>query len=318
MPTGDRESPDEGAFLNLKPPHCSRDFARVAVLPVPYEATVSYGRGTALGPAGIIEASGQVELYDRRLGAEPVLAYGARTLPALPLAPGEGARTVLDRLAGRVESLVGDGRFPLALGGEHSITPGVFAGLAAARPGQSFEIVHLDAHADLRDSYGGDPHSHACAARRLMEHPACRGIWQLGIRSLSAEEAAFSRAHPDRLRRWHADELEMDRNGSWRRELAEGLAGRRVFLTFDVDALDPSVVPGTGTPEPDGLSWRTVLEIGELVAGAAAEVAGMDAVEAAPKPGLHHSEFAVAKLLYLLLNSFLRSAVDGSGAGREV
>ncbi|MDR3077883.1 MAG: agmatinase [Planctomycetota bacterium] len=308
---------DEGAFLDLKPPHCSRDFARVAVLPVPYEATVSYKGGTALGPAGLIEASRQVELYDRRLDAEPALTYGVRTLPALPLTPGEETKAMLERLAGRVEELARDGRFPLVLGGEHSITPGVFAGLALAKPGQDFDIVHLDAHADLRDSYEGNPHSHACAARRLLEHPACRKIWQLGIRSFCAEEAAFSRARPNRLRRWLAEELAPDRNGSWRRELAEGLAERRVFLTFDVDALDPAVAPGTGTPEPDGLSWRTVLEIGELVAGAAEEVIGMDAVEAAPRPGLHYSEFAVVKLLYLFLNSFLYRPAGRDGAGPE-
>ncbi|MDR1519654.1 MAG: agmatinase, partial [Planctomycetota bacterium] len=273
---------DEGAFLGLGRPYCDPAFARVVVIPAPYEASVSYGGGAARGPAGLIEASRQVELYDRGLDAEPALSYGIHTGPALSIAPGEPPERVFARLAGRVEEAAVNQRFPLVLGGEHSITPGVLAGLARAGPGRVFDIVHLDAHADLRDEYEGNPHSHACAARRLLEQPACGKIWQLGIRSICPEEIDFIRARPDRVRAWFAEDLYPEAGGGWRRELAAGLAGKPVFVTFDVDALDPSVVPGTGTPEPDGLSWRLALEIGSLVAGAAAGVAGMDVVEAAP------------------------------------
>ncbi|MDR1534138.1 MAG: arginase family protein [Planctomycetota bacterium] len=302
------EIPPEGDFLGLPAWLCRKEAARVEVVPAPYEAGVSYGGGAARGPAALIAASRQVELYDRGLGTEPVRRYGVHTGPALAFAPDEPPASVLGRLAERTAAAAAAGRFPLVLGGDHSLSPGAFAGIALARPGDAFDIVHLDAHADLRDRYGGSPHSHACAARRLLEHPACGKIWQLGVRSLGAGEAAFLRSRPGRLRTWFAEDLSGD---AWRRELAEGLAGKRVYLTLDVDAFDPAVVPGTGTPEPDGLSWRLGLEIGELVARAAERVVGMDVVEAAPVPGLHYSEFNVAKLLYLWLNRFIRLPPPG-------
>lgn len=294
-----------GAFLGLAFPHCDPRTAGAVVIPAPYEATVSYGGGTGRGPAGILEASRQVEIYDRELDSEPALRYGIHTEPPLAFAQGEAADAVHDRLAARVAAAAEKHRFFLVLGGEHGISPGVFAGLARARPGECFDIVHLDAHADLRDSYEGNPCSHACAARRLLDNPACGFLWQFGIRSLCAEEAAFIRENPRRVRTWFAEEATPHPDAAWRRELAKGLAGKKIFLTFDVDALDPAVVPGTGTPEPDGLAWRTVLEICRVVADSAAETAGMDAVEAAPIPGLHYSEFNVAKLLYLMMNRLM-------------
>jgi agmatinase len=155
-------------------------------------------------------------------------------------------------------------------------------------------MVQIDAHCDLRDEYEGSPYSHACVARRLLESEGIEQVLQLGIRSIDAEEVAFARANPDRVRVWFAEDVHA---GAWREELRDRLRDRRVYLTIDVDGLDPAVVPATGTPEPDGLSWQEALDIVRTVAQAV-PVIGLDCVELAPRPGQHAADFAVAKLLY--------------------
>jgi agmatinase len=278
-------------FLGLAEPESAFDRAGVVVLPMPLEATVSWGRGTAGGPAAIIEASRQVELYDREHDREPALEYGVHTLPALGLS-GDPA-DALEEIAAAVREAVGSGKLLLALGGEHTISAGVSRGLLAALGGP-LTVVQIDAHSDLRDEYEGSPWSHACAARRMLDDPRVEQVLQLGVRSVDVEEVAFRRAHPDRVRTWYVEELHV---GSWRRELAASLAGRRVHLTIDVDGLDPGIMPATGTPEPDGLTWAEALDIVRTTA-AEADIVGVDCVELAPRPGLHAADFAVSKLLY--------------------
>jgi len=290
-----------GAFLDLPPEAADPAAARVHVLPLPYEATVSYGGGAAEGPAALVDASAQVELYDRDFDEEPALRYGVHTHPPPDLA-GLTPEAAVERIASRVAEIARPGRFLLPLGGEHTVSVGVFSGLAQAW-GETFDVVHLDAHADLRDTYRDEPFSHACALRRIAGHPACGKIWQLGIRSVCPEEVGFIRGRPERVRTWFAEDMA---DGAWREELRAGLAGKQVFVTFDVDVLDPSVVPGTGTPEPDGLAWRQVLSVADVLAGSGCGVVAMDCVEVAPAPGLHYSEFGVAKLLYGMLNRLIR------------
>ena len=144
--------------------------------------------------------------------------------------------------------------------------------------------MQVDAHADLRGEYQGSPYSHACVMRRLVEEIGCE-LTQVGIRSLCAEEDAFIREHPGRVRTFFADEIHADAAGDWLGELAARLAGRSVYLTIDVDGLDPSVVPATGTPEPGGLSWLQAMALLETVAAAAGGIVGIDCVELAPAPG---------------------------------
>ena len=279
------------SFLGLPPPYADFDRARVLVLPLPYEATVSYGRGTAGGPAAILAASQQVELYDREFDSEPALAYGVHTLPPLPL-PGDPAQAIA-AIAGAVASASASGKLVVALGGEHTVSVGVGRGLLAAGDGP-LTVVQIDAHSDLRDSYDDTPLSHACVARRLLDEPRVEQVLQLGIRSVCTEEIAYARAHPERVRIWFAEDVHA---GAWQAELAARLEGRSVFLTIDVDGLDPSVVPATGTPEPDGLTWQQAVAVVRTVARAA-HIVGMDCVELAPYPGQHAADFAVAKLLY--------------------
>ena len=278
-------------FLGLDEAASAFDRAGVLVLPIPFEATVSYGGGTADGPAAIITASQQVELYDREYGEEPAMRYGVHTLPALALP--EQPAVAVDTIAAAVEAAARSGKLVVGLGGEHTISVGVGRGLLAALGGP-LTIVQLDAHSDLRDSYEDSPYSHACIARRLLEAPGVEQVLQLGIRSVCGEEVDFVRQHPTRARVWYAEDVHA---GGWQAEFIERVRGRRVFLTIDVDGLDPAIVPATGTPEPDGLTWPEALEILRTLT-ANAEVIGMDCVELAPAPALHMADFAVAKLVY--------------------
>lgn len=287
--------PNETQFLGLPACACDPSSARVVLLPVPLEATVSYGTGTAAGPAAILEASQQVELYDREFDCEAALHYGVHTLEAVSVE--EPMEQVLQSISRRVTEIARSGRLLGVLGGEHSLTQAVVAGLAGARP-DPVTVVVLDAHADLRDSYEGTRYSHACVARRLLELPSVEQVLQLGVRSVCPEEMEVIRSCGDRVRVWFSEDVH---RGGWQQELGRRIQGRSVYLSLDVDGFDPSLVPATGTPEPDGLSWRQGQEILRIVTGQA-ELAGFDCVELAPVRGLHAADFTVAKLLYRLLN----------------
>lgn len=293
------EIPDN--FLGLPAPWSNRDDAGVWVLPIPFEATVSYGRGTAGGPAAIIAASQQVELYDREFDREPALDFGIHTLPALDLPPEPAA--AVDVITKAVAAAAATGKLLAGLGGEHTASVGFGRGLLAALGGP-LTLVQIDAHSDLRAEYDGTPYSHACMARRLLEceAPGFEQVLQLGIRSVCPEEVALARREPGRIRVWYAEDVHA---GGWQAELIERVRGRRVYLTMDVDGLDPSVIPSTGTPEPDGLSWRETLAILRTVAGHA-QIVGLDCVELAPVPGQHASDFAAAKLVYKAISYAMR------------
>lgn len=278
-------------FLGLPEPYSLLEPARVLVLPLPLEATVTYGRGTRHGPAAILRASQQVELYDREFGQEAALAYGVHTRPPLllPADPAEAVGVIADAAERRAAT----GKLLVGLGGEHTVTIGMVRGILRARGGP-LTVVQIDAHTDLRSEYEGHPYSHACTARRLLEEPGVEQILQLGVRSVCREEVEFIRTHPDRVRAWYAEEVHA---GDWSAELTARLSGRAVYLSIDVDGLDPAVIPAIGTPEPDGLTWQEAVAIVRTVARTAA-VVGIDCVELAPVPGLHAAEFAAAKLLY--------------------
>jgi agmatinase len=208
-----------------------------------------------------------------------------------------------------VAGIVVAGKLPVTLGGEHTVTIGPVRAIAEA--GTPLTVVQVDAHADLRDVYQGSPYSHACVMRRLVEQTGCR-LCQVGIRSLCAEEDAFIRDHPDTVRTFFADGIHADASGRWLTGLADLLRGRRVYLTIDVDGLDPSVIPATGTPEPGGLTWQQAMAMLEAVTGAAGEIVGLDCVELAPVPGLHAADFAAAKLLYRAISLALRRSIAGT------
>ncbi len=286
-------------FLGLPEPYSHRDQAGVWVLPIPYEATVSYGQGTTNGPEAIILASQQVELYDREFGSETALEYGVHTLEPVSLAPEPAASIEAITLA--AARAMQSGKLVVGLGGEHSASLGFGRGLIQTLGGP-ITILQIDAHSDLRDHYDGTPFSHACVIRRLLEHAEIEQVLQLGIRSTCPEEVEFARENPARVKIWYAEDVH---SGRWKNEFLDRITGKRVYLTLDVDGLDPAVIPATGTPEPDGLTWTEALDILRL-ASQNSTILAMDCVELAPNPHLHHADFAAAKLVYKAINYIQR------------
>jgi agmatinase len=281
------------------------DAARVAVLPVPYEATVSWMGGTARGPEAILRASKALESFNEQMDWVPP---DDAVWTDLPLSiPGGGPAAAVRAVGRRVGELLEQGKWVVMLGGEHSITPGGVR--AAAERHADLHVVQLDAHADLRESYRGEPWSHACAMARCLEHASISAI---GIRSFSPEEAERLLCGIPRYRKLPGWEL--GRPG-WIERALEGVDGRPVYLTVDVDYFDPSIVPATGTPEPGGGTWWPTLELlAELFRRA--DVVAADVVELAPRAGLHHADFTVARLVYELIGLALkRSAAGGRPAG---
>ena len=274
-------------------PQTDPEKARVHLLPVPLEQSVSYGGGTARGPAAILEASYQLENYDREFDSEPGLDFGIFTHPSMDLPSDQDQ--ALERIADKVAEIYRPERFLGILGGEHSLTEGVVQGLLRAVPDQ-ITVVQIDAHCDLRDQYEGNPRSHACVARRLLDSDRVEQILQFGIRSLCIEEAEVLKSEP-RVSAWYTEHVQA---GDHLQPLAEKIRGKTVFLTLDVDGFDPALVPSTGTPEPDGLSYRQVEEIVRVVIKESRLLA-FDCVELAPIEGLHGPDFLVAKLLYKLM-----------------
>jgi agmatinase len=264
--------------------------ARAVVLPVPYEGTVSYGGGTALGPAAILRASTQVELYDEQLAIEPYRA-GIFTDPLLDVRE-RSTEDVVRRVRRRVGELMDDGKWVVMLGGEHSITPGAVAAAAERREG--LQVVQLDAHADLRQTYEGSALSHACAMARCVEIAPVHAV---GIRNYSIDEAEWIRRGIPGYRIVHGWEMEGE---GWIERVIEPLVGRSVYLTFDLDYFDPSIVPATGTPEPGGGTWWPTLRLLDRLF-VAADVVAADVVELAPIEGLHHADFTAARLVHKLI-----------------
>jgi agmatinase len=285
--------PPEEGFLGLPSADAaSPGEADAVIVPFGLEASVSYGGGTARGPAAILEASAQVELFDEELWCEPHRRFGVATVKPFPIVP--GLESAIDQIEGVVEQLVAARKVPLILGGEHSLTAGAIRPLVRRHP--DLAILHFDAHADLRDGYEGEPYSHAAALRRCLDHPDVTLI-SVGIRNISAEEIPFLDANRHRIRiYWARDRKRLDPQ-----EIASHVAGRPFYLTFDLDALDASLMPATGTPEPGGLFWDEVLDI-IRAAIAAGTMVGADITELAPSPGLHACDFLAARLAYKILS----------------
>ena len=278
----------KGKFLDLDGEHSDAANARYAVLPVPYEGTVSNEPGTAAGPDAIIRASRQVELFDEELRREFFHA-GVATYPAVQPAdePGEQMR----RIKSAALAIAQAGKFLLALGGEHSITAPLVE--AACEVNAPVSVLQIDAHADLRDTYGGTKHSHACVMRRVLETTG--RICQVGVRSYSLQEYTACRQEVDNFitpEIIRADPRWIDR--------ALRLLGEKIYVTVDIDGLDPSIAPGVGTPEPGGLTFR---QLTSLLRRACAErcVVAADIVEVRPMPHNHVTEFVAARLAYKII-----------------
>jgi agmatinase len=279
-------------FLELDAEICDPEHSRVVVLPLPLDLTASWKRGTAEGPAAIIAASHHIELYDEELDVDlPTAAGGIATLaePYLLADPAAATRQI-EEIAGE---LVRRDRLLVSLGGEHSVTFPLVA--AHRKQWPQLCVLQVDAHADMRSSYRGTQHNHACPMRRIMELGI--HVTSVGIRSMEASERPFLAS--DRSRIFRAVDV-AGRLAEKAAEVVASLPGEQVYVTIDLDGLDPSVVPAVGTPVPGGLGWYETLTLLRRVA-AERTIIGADVVELCPREGLHAADATAARLVCKLI-----------------
>ena len=285
-------------FGGLDDEHAGLDGARIAVLPAPYDFSTTYQGGTRAGPRAILDASRNMELWDEELGA--TYRAGIHTLPELePTALGPEA--MAERVEQAVAWILERGKIPVMLGGEHSLTAGAVR--AAVKRTRGLSVLQLDAHADMRDRYLDSPYSHACVMRRVRELVPAVSV---GIRSMSEEEARFLERTPAPM--WSTRAFRA-LGGRWE-PILKALTDE-VYVTFDLDALDPAALPATGTPEPGGLDWYEAVDLLAAVARRS-HIVGFDIVELAPIPGQVASDFLAARLTYRMMGLALASVSSGA------
>jgi len=292
------------AFLGLDESDAvSYDKAKAIIIPFGLEKSVSYSTGTKKGPKAMIKASHEVELFDEELWCEPFRKIGIATLKEPRIV--RSLSKALNQLEDIVEKTLTEGKFPFVFGGEHSITAGAIRPFA--KKYDNLVILHFDAHADLRDGYDGKHYSHASALRRCLDDKSVNNegknikLVSCGIRNISAEEIPFLEENKNRIhiyfakdkKNWHIDEI------------ISHIKDKPVYLTFDLDAFDSSVMPATGTPEPGGLFWEDAIEIISKAAKSS-NIVGADINELSPIKNFHSYDFLAAKLAYKILSlSFL-------------
>jgi agmatinase len=259
--------------------------AKVVVVPIPYEGTVTYGSGTAKGPAAIIEASCHMETYDIELQQDFITKVGVHTLDPFET-NFESPALMMDNIQKAIKKIIDFKKFPFILGGEHSITPPCVKSLKEKY--KDLTVVQLDAHADMRDSFNGTKYSHACAMRRCRE---ITDVVQIGIRSMSLEEADYLKKNKINTI-FYSPEIEIDK--------ILPLIKRNVYLTIDLDVLNPALMPAVGTPEPGGLTWYPFINLIKSIITNRTLV-GADIVELSPIPGLIAPDFMAAVIAYKIM-----------------
>ena len=264
---------------------------KVVVVPFGLEKTVSYGSGTKNGPKEIIKASHQVELYDEELNCEPYKKIGIKTLK--PFKIDRNIKIALNKMSKINKEILDKKLFPMTFGGEHSITPGCIAPFT--KKFKDICLLHFDAHADLRESYNGEKFSHASAIKRCLDYPNV-SVVSFGIRNISKSEITFLKKNSSRINIfWAKDKNKWNLN-----KFKKLIKNKIVYLTFDVDGLDSSIMPATGTPEPGGLLWDETLNIIKIAAKNS-KIVGADINELSPIKGFNSYNFLVAKLAYKIL-----------------
>ena len=264
---------------------------KVVVIPFGLEMTVSYGGGTKNGPKEIIKASHQVELFDEELNKEPFKEIGIKTLK--PFLIKKKIKPALKQLSKINEEILANKKLPIIFGGEHSLTAGSIRPFV--KKYDEIVILHFDAHADLRESYNGERYSHASAIKRCLDFKNVKVV-SFGIRNLSQSEMQFYRNNKDRIEIfWGKDKHKWDLS-----RLKSIFAGKNVYITFDVDGFDSSIMPATGTPEPGGFLWEDVLPIIKSVCQES-NIVGVDINELSPIKNFNSYNFLVAKLAYKIL-----------------
>ena len=290
--------PQTPSFLDVLHANAPAKQAQVHVIPAPMETTVCYGGGTARAPRAILEASRQLDDFDGRRWPTDLAIH---TQPFVQPAPGK--KSLTERWLAGIEKAVAKalrcGARPAVLGGEHTATLGSARAFKAA--GEEIGIIHFDAHADLRDVYKGTQLSHACVLRRV--HELGFPLIQIGTRAVSREEADYRAENEKTIRAYPARLLAA---GKLPKKWIPKDFPKKVFVSFDLDAFDPAVIPATGTPVPGGLGWREALRLIDDVADAR-RIVGFDVVELAPMRGLHHPDYTAALLVYALMAAAARS-----------
>lgn len=265
------------------------DTAEIAILPVPYDGTSTWIKGADKGPQAILEASYNMEFYDIETDSE-VFTHGIATLDAVTEASSPEAMS--QEVERRVDTILKDKKFPVLLGGEHSVSIGAFR--AFAKHYDTFSILQLDAHSDMRDEYEGSSHNHACVMARGKE--VTPSLAQVGIRSTAIEEK--HNIVPERI--FYAHEIKEPGNSTWMYEVSQKLHDN-VYITIDLDVFDPAYMPSTGTPEPDGLNYREVINFLRLI-NARHNIIGLDVVELCPNDINKAPDFLASKLIYQILS----------------
>lgn len=292
---------DTGAhgFLNL-PDHNAFQTSKAVIVPFGLEASVTYGGGTSRGPEAIIHASHEVELYDTDFGMEAYRRYGIATLRKFLVPRSQPA--ALELLSTITSQLLKRKKFPVILGGEHSLSGGSIRGVADVLGRKKFDVLHFDAHSDLRPEYEGNPLSHASAMH--LGIPYFNRLVQIGIRNSSQVEQPVIRrlVKSKRFKLFTAERILRQTRPAYLTETLSFLKGQPVWLTFDVDVFDPAIIgSSTGTPEPGGLWWYGVLDA-LRAAATKLNIIGAEFVELSPKRGQPAPDFTVAKLIYGFLN----------------
>ncbi len=283
-------------FLAIEKKISAFDSSAIVVLQAPYEHTVSYGGGTKRGPDAIITASHFVEFYDEELDRELCYDVGIATLP--PLKFGKKADTkALSIIYDTTKQLLEHKKFVVTLGGEHTISQAPIRAHLERFPDLS--VLQFDAHSDLRESYQGSIYSHASVMARVCEFLNPQRLVQVGIRAQCIEESRFIKQKG--ITTLYAHEIRNPRRQyDWMDRVLEQLSGH-VYVSFDVDGFDPSIMPSTGTPEPNGLWWAETMTLLRRV-GEQKKIVGCDIVELAPEKGVSHPDLTTAKLAYKLMN----------------
>lgn len=287
----------ESNFLAIDEEFSSFDKSKIVILPCPYEHTVSYGAGAAQGPEEILAASAYVEFYDDEFDTELCFEKGIATLEPMNF-ENKFDEDMLDEIENKVDDLLAHHKFVVTLGGEHTISTAPIKSHLKKYPKMS--ILHFDAHSDLRDSYEDTKYSHACFMARVAECISPDRITQVGIRAQCKDESIFIKEN--NVKTFYASAIRRGLHGdNWQKSIVDTL-GSEVYITFDVDYFDPSIMPATGTPEPDGFLYSETLNVFRELKKAGKRIVGFDVVELAPMEGLHHPNLTTARLVYKLLN----------------
>jgi agmatinase len=284
-------------FLDLEPEHSSLERSRIVIVPAPYEYRTTFGKGTCRGPESILTASAHVETYDEEFDRELCYELGIATLEPIDFT-GTYDEAAVSAIEEVVHELLRRNKFVVTLGGEHTIAVGAIRAHFRAFP--TLTLLQLDAHADLRPTYEGSPYSHACAMARVLDFLPAARLVQVGIRALAREERDIIR-HAGITTIWAEDICRRRPDPDWYASVVNSL-GSEVYITLDVDVLDPAQMPATGTPEPNGLWYSEVVDLLRAIRRSGRRILGFDVVEFSPIPGLHHAAMTVARLIYKALN----------------